>query len=47
LREAQTCRYLVYSEANFDVPPMGVKFGMEKGTEGSVIAADTLRALTF
>jgi len=36
LREAQTCRYLVYSEANFEVfrpagrhvAPMGVKFGI-------------------
>ena len=40
LRTAQTCRYLVYSEADFEVfapqgrhvAPMGVKFGMEEGT---------------
>ena len=31
-------RYLIYSEADFEVfrhvAPMGVKFGMEEGTEG-------------
>jgi len=35
LRAAQICRYLVYSEADFEVfhvAPMGVKFGMEEGT---------------
>ena len=40
LRAAQTCRYLVYSEADFEVfalqgrhvAPMGVKFGTEEGT---------------
>ena len=39
LRAAQTCRYLVYSEANFEVfhpewrrvALMGVKFGMDQG----------------
>jgi len=42
LRAAQICRYLVYSEADFEVfgpqgrhvAPMGVKFGMEEGTFG-------------
>ena len=42
LRAAQTCRYLVYSEADFEVfHPAGatrctdgVKFGMEEGTFG-------------
>jgi len=42
LRAAQTCRYFVYSEADFEVfRPAGatrctdeVKFGMEEGTEG-------------
>ena len=41
LRAAHTCRYLVYSEADFDVfapkgrrvAPIGVKFGMEEGTD--------------
>jgi len=40
LRAAQICRYLVYSEADFEVfrpqgrhvAPMGVKFGTEEGT---------------
>ena len=36
----QACRYLIYSEANFEVfrpvAPMGVKFGMEEGTYTSV-----------
>jgi len=39
-RAAQICRYLVYSEADFEVfapqgrhvAPMGVKFGTEEGT---------------
>ena len=47
LREAQTCRYLVYSEANFEVfRPAGAtrctdggKFGMEEGTEGPLLHA--------
>jgi len=39
LRAAQACRYLIYSEADFEagaknVAPMGMKFGMEDGTEG-------------
>jgi len=45
LRAAQTCRYLIYSEADFDVfapqgrhdAPMGVKFGIEEGTVPSSI----------
>jgi len=46
LRAAQICRYLVYSEADFEVfrpalqgrhvAPMGVKFGMEEGTSSSM-----------
>jgi len=45
---AQTCRYLVYSEADFEVffalqgrhvAPMGVKFGMEEGTFGPLLHA--------
>ena len=40
LRAAQNCRYLVYSEADFEVfapqgphvAPMEVKFGMEEGS---------------
>ena len=47
LREAQTCWYLVYSEANFEVfRPAGatrctdgVKFGMEEGTFGPLLHA--------
>jgi len=42
LRAAQICRYLVYSEADFEVrhvAPMGVKFGMEEGTEGPLLHA--------
>ena len=47
LRAAKTCRYLVYSEADFEVfrpqwrhvAPMGVKFGMEEGTEGPLLHA--------
>jgi len=45
LRAAQTCRYLVYSEADFEVfrpqgrhvAPMGVKFGTEEETEGALL----------
>jgi len=41
LRAAQTCRYLIYSEADFEVfrpqgrhvAPMGVKFGKKEGTK--------------
>jgi len=47
LRAAQTCRYLVYSEADFEVfrpagatfAPMGVPFGTEEGTQGSLLRA--------
>ena len=47
LRAAQICRYLVYSEADFEVfapqgrhvAPMGVKFGMEEGTFGPLLLA--------
>ena len=47
LRAAQICRYLVYSEADFEVfRPTGatrctdgVKFGMEEGTEGFLLRA--------
>jgi len=42
---AQTCQYLVYSEADFEafrpqgrhVALMGVKFGTEEGTKGSLL----------
>ena len=47
LRAAQICRYLVYSEADFEVFRLagatrctdGVKFGMEEGTEGPLLHA--------
>ena len=50
LRAAQTCRYLVYSEADSEVftpqgrhvAPMGVKFGMEEGTHGPLLHAKFL-----
>jgi len=44
LRATQTCRYLVYSEADFEVfCPAGatrwVKFGIKEGTEGPLLQA--------
>ena len=47
LRAAQACRYLIYSEADFEVfRPAGatrctdgVKFGMEEGTQGPLLHA--------
>jgi len=49
LRAAQACRYLVYSEADFEVcRPAGstrctdgVKFGTENGTEGLLPSVST------
>jgi len=47
LRTAQICRYLVYSEADFEVfrptgatrSTDGVIFGMEEGTEGPLLSS--------
>jgi len=39
IASSATRRYLSYSETDFEVAPMGVKFGTEEGTEGPLIHA--------
>ena len=47
IARSATCRYLIYSEADFEVfrpagatlAPIGVKFGTEEGTEDSLLHA--------